>query len=282
MRSLDQSDGPPSHHPSARGTLLAGTLLGGILLLTACSDDGVTGPGPEGLDSFRRAVIEEVAVDRIMDLTWVADSHGGQFPQLSFAYGLAGVGAGVLASVTVDSSFEPGLYAPYCTPTALDGIQWCARNRLREDGAWEIGVYFTVPPDSTPRQQPALAYKGEEPVGTVIHRPQPLRVWVFRATRAGEVSGVFARLDERLTVTSQAGTAAEFSVAGDLEADLEATEELRVDLSVGGLEACSELRVSLHAVHGDGVSDGEIRCGDRVWADITFAPGEPADVVWRD
>lgn len=258
----------------------SGAVLG-VLGLVACeggSDPVGTG---ELLSTFERAVVEDVALDRIMDLLWVADgSQGGALPRLAFAFALPGVDAGLLGSLTTDTSFEPGLFEPSCGPSTLEGILDCLRLRHLENGDWEVQAYYTIPPDQTPRMQPDISYAGEGGVATVRFAPQPYRAWRFR-TEGQDVLTVSADVDDRFTVTSAGGTALDAVVAGTLEAELTEPQVVRVELSVSGLPACPELVVELQGVeHGD--SGGEIRCGPEVRADVELVRGEPVRVVWRD
>lgn len=261
----------------ARGS---GALLGVLGLLACEGGSDPVGTG-ELLSTFERAVVEEVAVDRIMDLLWVADgSHGGALPRLAFAFALPGVHAGILGSLTTDASFEPGLFEPFCGPATLEGMLDCLRLRHLESGDWEVQAYYTIPPDQTPRMQPDLSYAGEGSVATVRFAPQPYRVWRFR-TGGEDVLAVSADVDDRFSVTSAGGAALDAAVKGTLEAELTEPQEVRVELSVSGLPACPELVVALQGVgHGD--SGGEVRCGAEVRADVELVPGEPVRVVWRD
>lgn len=238
--------------------------------------------GPEELSDLDRAAVEDVALDQVGDALWVVSgTHGGTFPRLAYAFSLPGVDAGILASVTVDPSFEPGLFEPYCSPSAVQGLQGCARARLSEDGDWAFQVYFTVPPDRTPRQRPDLEYGGPPPVVAVRYEPQPLRVWSFRATPGGEVTGASAAVDERLTLTDDEGHTLSLVVKGTVEALVEPGQEVDLRLAIQGLSACPELRVRFAAA-GPGDGGGDVRCADVVWADIGFTPGEPPEVRWRD
>lgn len=276
MRRTRYRNGVLGTAPTAAAAALALLSAGGC-------DDGGGMTEPESLSSFEKAVIEEIAVDHVMDLFWVADgSHGGTFPQLAYAYGLPGAEAGILASVTVDPSFEPGLYAPYCQPSILDGVRQCARSERHEDGDYDFQVYYTLPPDSTPRASPELTYTGETPVATVRYEPQPLRVWAHRVTPDGSVvSGVSVQIDEAFTVTSDDGASIELDVDGTMTADLEGSEAVEVDLSVAGSPACADLRIAFDGVARDDAV-GDIRCGERVLADLVFTPHEPLDVAWRE
>lgn len=268
---------------ASRAARIVGVLSGCVpaVLSAGCGDGGVT--GPEALSSFERAAVEEIAVDHVMDLLWVADgSHGGTYPHLAYAYGLPGVHGGILASITVDPSFEPGLFEPYCDASIIEGVRQCARVRRYEDGDYEIQVYYTIPPDRTPRAREEITHAGDAPVATVRHRPQPLRVWAYQVTPDGSVvSAASAQVDEGFTFTSAEGASVELGLEGVMTVDLGEPQEVHADLSLAGLPACAELGIAFDGVeHGD--AGGEIRCGDRVWADLVFAAGEPLDVMWRD
>lgn len=260
------------------------TLFLALFLVGCGGNEGPVAPTPEALSSFERAVIEEVVADGVADLFWVASgTSGGMFPHLAYGYGLLGVGAGTLAAVTVDPSFEPGLFDPYCSRFTVEGVRQCARIRLRENGEYEVHVYYVSPSDSVPRLRPALAFAGENPVATVRYRPQPLRVWTFEVTSESEVMGASAPIDERLTLTSTEDTSIELEVRGSLVASLEGSREVRLGLTVGGIAACSEIHVAFeddeeHEVNGG--TAGEIRCGDRLWAELTVGSGTPVAVTW--
>jgi len=255
--------------------------LGAAALLAACSDAAEL-TGPERLSAFERTVLEGTALDALMDLFWVVDgSHGGSFPRLGFAFSLSAVHAGLLGSITVDAAQEPGLFDPYCDASILEGVQNCLRLQLHEDGDYDLQVYYTLPPDLTPRMQPHITYSGEAPVSTVRYEPQPLRVWEFQTTPAGELSEVSVQFDERFTVTSPGDGAIELTVDGTMVGALAQPQQVHASLAVAGLSACAQLRIEFDGVE-DGTASGEIRCGGRLWADLRFEPGEPLEVAWRD
>lgn len=268
--------------PRHRGLVLVGTLVAG-LAPWGCSDGGgVTPPGIDDLTAFQRAVIEEVAADRIHDLSWVAGSTGGSFPHLAYALGLPGVDAGILEAATVDPDTEPGLYDPFCTRSVLEDLRRCTRIRVRADGDFEFQSYYVRPPAETPGEGTTLSYAGEAPVATVEYRPGPLRVWRFGLADGGAVTEARTDLEERFTVTDEGGAALEVTVEGSLEADLEPPEVLRADLSLAGASPCTDLRVAVRRAHDDGDSGGEILCGNEVWADLVWTPGEPVTARWRE
>lgn len=263
-------------------------IVGAVLvvqLLGACAGDGgVTGPTPSDLTSFERTALEEVAVDRVTDLFWVASgTSGGSLPHLAYAFGLPGVGDGVLAAVTVDPSLDPGTFEPSCMPSTVDGVRECARIRLLQDGDYEFDVYYVHPPGETPRSDAELGYAGETPVASVLHRPQPLRVWRFALSSGNQVSGASSVIEERFTLVPEDGPALELGVEGILEASLDPPAEVRLDLTVEGIGVCSELRIDFEDAENDGTAEGAkggIRCEGRLWAELVFAPGEPVEVIW--
>lgn len=264
-----------------RGRVTALASLTLTYLLSGCGDGGtVTGPG--GLSSLERRAIEEIALERVEDLFWVADgTHGGAFPNLAAAYSIPATPAGYLASVTVDPAFQPGVFEPTCGAAVVEGVQQCLRLVKREDGDWQLQVYFTVPPDRTPRARPELTYVGEIPVETVRYRPQPLRVWNVRMAGETEPVGVSTELAENFTLTAEEGATVDVGVLGTLEADLTGPRVVDVAFRVSGLDGCDQLQIAFHAV-GDGESGGDVRCGDRVWAEFAFTPGRPLELLWTD
>ena len=268
------ADGRPA--PSARVAVVAVLAIATVL---GCADgDPPTGPG--GLSDLERAAVEDVALDRVNDVLWVAaGTRGGTFPRLAYAFSLPGVDAGVLASITVDPSFEPGLFEPFCSPSAVQGLQECVRVRLHRDGDWDLQVYVTVPPDRAPRQRPDLEYGSSAPLVAVRYDPQPLRVWSFRATPSGDVTSASAAVEERFTLTDGEGGGLSLLVSGTAEARPAPGQDAELRLSLEGLSACQELDVRFAAAQDDG--GGDVRCGDAVWADIAFTPGEPPAVRWR-
>jgi hypothetical protein len=246
-----------------------------------CDDSGPP-TGPDDLSPLDRSVVEEIAVDRIMDLFWVADaSHGGTLPSLGYAFSLPGVAASILGSATVDPSLEAGLFEPFCDASSVEGVQTCIRLRLYENGNYDFQVYYTTPPDSLPRLQPDLVYAGEDPLVTVRYAPQPLRVWKYLLTPEREVTTVSLQVEERFVLTVADAMPMELGMDGVLEAAFEQPQEVHADLSVTGLPTCASLRITFAGVH-EGAAGGEIRCGDAVWAELLFIPGQPLGVEWRD
>jgi hypothetical protein len=264
---------------SAVRSTVAGAFITG--LLAGCGDGGDI-VGPDSLSTFARSVVEEIAVDQVMDLLWVVDgTHGGTFPRLAFAFSLPGVHAGILGSATVVPTEEAGLFEPSCDTSVQEDVQYCLRLRLHEGGDYDFQVYYTLSPDPAPRLQPDLTYAGEAPAATVRYEPQPLRIWEFDLTPEREVVAVSVQIDEQFTVTPGTGASVSLTVAGVMEGIFDEQQELSVDLALAGLPACAELRILFHGIQ-HGAAGGEIRCGSRLWADLVFAPGEPLHVAWRE
>lgn len=264
--------------------LVAGLVLGA--LIGGCDEGGTTGPSPGSLTLLQRGALEEVAVDRVLDLFWVgSQTGGGTFPSLGYSYGLPGVGGGALAAITVDPSTGPGLGEAFCTPSPVGEVRQCLRVRITEGGDYDLQVYFTSPSESLPRMEPSLAFPGEEQVATVRFRPQPLRVWEFDLTPEGGVIGASATVGENFTLISEQGSSVELAVDGTMDASFGDPREVSLDLTVRGLSACSEITLGFEDADRDGADDevkGTIRCGDRVWAEVRSSSDEPVRVVWRD
>lgn len=264
-----------------RRPLIALVSLTLTCLLSGCGD-GSTLTGPGGLSSLERSAIEEIALERVEDLFWVAEgTHGGTFPSLGAAYSLPATPAGYLATVTVDPAFEPGVFEPTCGASVVEDVQQCLRLVKREDGDWQLQVYFTLPSDRTPRVRPELTYRGESPVGVVRYRPQPLRTWNVVMKGESEPVSVSTELAESYTLTSEADETLAISVEGKLEADVDEPRVAHAAFRVIGLDGCDRLQVEFRAVD-DGESGGDVRCGDRVWAEFAFTPQQPLELLWRD
>lgn len=262
-------------HASALATL---TL---VYVLSGCGEGG-TVTGPEGLSSLERSAMEEIALERVTDLFWVGDgTHGGSFPSLAAAYSLPATPAGYLASAIVDPAFDAGVFEPTCGPSVVEDVRQCLRLVKHEDGDWELQVYFTVPPDRTPRARPELTYRGEPPVSSVRYRPQPLRIWNVRMTGESEPVSVSTELEESYALTSEKGVDVSIAVEGTLQVDLTEPRLAEAIFRVSGLDGCDRLQVEFRGV-ADGETGGDVRCGDRVWAEFAFTPGQPLELVWRE
>jgi hypothetical protein len=157
-------------------------LLLPALVLAACE-------GERPPLSCPRAQIEEIIVDALADVTYVARVSGPRTRGL--AHGLPGVSdrretLALLEACTAPAVFDifcaAGVQDPEAPDPFLEEHDRCLRLGCEAAGVGTIEVYWTMRPHTAPDEVHAFSY--ETPVGTATMDPNPRVIWRVDLTGA--------------------------------------------------------------------------------------------------